>query len=114
MVAFPSYNIDSDSTYTREPRTLRADFGGGYSQVLGDGINPYSETWQLSFSNRPKADVAVIRAFLDTVSEITPFDWTPPDEAISKKWRVRGKYTIRNAERDARSISFTIERYFGP
>lgn len=114
MVAFPNYRIDADSSYTYEPRVLRAEFGDGYSQVVADGINPYSETWQLSFSNRPKADVAAIRAFLDTVSEVTPFDWTPPDEATVKKWRLRGKYTIRNAERDARTISFTIERYFGP
>jgi phage-related protein len=114
MTTFPSYRVDSDSTYSYEPRTLRADFGDGYSQVAGDGLNPFNETWQMSFSNRPKADVAIIRAFLDGVSEITPFDWTPPDEATVKKWRLRGKYTIRDAERDARTITFTIERYFGP
>lgn len=114
MATFPNYRIDSDSVYTREARVLRADFGDGYSQVAGDGINAYNETWQMSFNNRPKADVAAIRAFLDSVSEISPFDWTPPDEVTVKKWRLRGKYSIRDGERDARTISFTIERYFGP
>jgi phage-related protein len=114
MATFPNYKIDSDSGYTREPRILSAGFGDGYSQEVGDGINPYNERWDLKFSNRPKADVLAIKTFLDTQNGATPFDWTPPDEASVKKWRMRGGYKIGNAEADTRSISFTVERYFGP
>ena len=114
MATFPNYKIDADSSYSREPRLMRAPFGDGYSQVLGDGINPYNEVWSISFTNRPKADIADIKAFLDNHNGATPFEWSPPDDASVKKWRMVGEYEVSNAEANVRTISFKVERYFGP
>lgn len=115
MATFPNIKIDADSTYTRQMRDLNSDFGDGYSQIVGDGINPYNEIWSLKFTSRPKADVATIASFLDTKRSAIPFTWTPPDEVTPKRWRMtRDGYRVNDAEADTRSISFVIERYFGP
>lgn len=113
MVDFPNYKIDKDSIRTPSPRVLEAGFGDGYSQNMKDGINALDETWSMRFTNRPKADVLAIAAFLDTVSKVTPFNWTPPDEASVKVWRLNSDYPITDAEAGTRSISFTIKRYYG-
>lgn len=113
MPTFPNISIDANSGYERTPRNLRAPFGDGYSQIIGDGVNNYSEIWSLSFTNRPKSDIATIKSFLDNNNGQASFDWQAPDDAASKKWIWTGKYKITDAEADTRSISFTIERWFG-
>jgi phage-related protein len=113
MSTFPSYKPDANSSYDYEPRSLEAQFGDAYNQSAGDGLNPYAETWNLTFSNRPKADIAAIKAFLISVRDVTPFDWQAPDDTTSKKWKMKGKFSISDGEADTRTISFVVKRWFG-
>lgn len=113
MATFPAIAIDQSSKYKRTPRRKTTQFGDGYSQKYGDGINPYSETWDLSFSLRTAASITTLSNFLDANQSI-PFDWQAPLDASSKKWTMTDQgYSVTNPERDLYSISFTIERYFG-
>lgn len=67
-------------------RTLKADFGDGYSQAAGDGINTRSESWNIE-ARGPwlmpgcTAGQAVkdIAEFLDERAGWQAFEWTPPD-----------------------------------
>lgn len=113
MTTFPAIAIDNKSTYKRTPRNLTNSFGDGYSQIYADGINAYSETWNLSFSNRPKADIDTIQNFLNTQLNGVVFQWQAPDDGSVKNWRLVGDYSITDADNQTRSISFQIERYFG-
>jgi len=58
-------------------RTLKAQYGDGYSQVADDGINPELEIWSLSFCY-DAATSAAIEAFLRRHRKSTRFLWTPP------------------------------------
>jgi len=114
MVDFPSIKIDMKSAFERTPRIMEASFGDGYSQPLPDGINAFEERWNLSFSNRPKADIDTLRTFLDAVGNHISFNWTAPDDVSAKKWVVKGPYRLSDREANTGSISCTLVRWFGP
>lgn len=63
---------------TRKPRVLTAQFGDGYSQRVGDGINSNPASWSLTFSARDKNEASAIVAFLDAQAGVTAFTWTDP------------------------------------
>lgn len=111
---FPTYDPDAASNKEMKPLRLRAPFGDGYTQTGGDGINPFEEGWSLVFT-RDKADVIAIRDFLDALmtSSSSFFIWTPPDEAVAKKWELDGGgYQMGNPGNGIRSISFKVKRVF--
>lgn len=58
------------------PRVLKAQFGDGYSQRVGDGINFKPRTYQLVF-NREMSVILEIDAFLNARAGIEAFIWTP-------------------------------------
>lgn len=83
---------DFNSPLSVEPRVLTAQFGDGYSQRTGDGINIAPRTWALTFSSRTTAEKDVIDSFLQARNGIESFDWTPPTGAagkfLCKAWQV--------------------------
>ena len=67
-----------DKGFTRKstPRAFKTQFGDGYSQRVGNGINPLDEVFSLNFANRTKADVDDITNFLETKAGIDSFNFT--------------------------------------
>jgi phage-related protein len=67
-----------DKGFTRQntPRVHIAQFGDGYMQRVGDGINRLSQTFSLSFANRAKADIDSITNFLETKGGVDSFNFT--------------------------------------
>jgi phage-related protein len=80
-----TYQPDNMAQLTENPRVLRAQFGDGYMQRVGDGININPRKYQLSFNTRSTAEIAPIVAFLEAQNGIYSFDWTPPD-GVAGKW----------------------------
>ena len=70
---------DKGFTLTTKPRVHRADFGDGYSQRVGNGINVLGQSFSLNFSNREKADIDAITNFLDTKAGVTSFNFNYPE-----------------------------------
>lgn len=58
-------------------RIRKAQFGDGYTQVAGDGINPRSQKWALSFVGN-EAYIRAIVDFLDRHGGYKSFQWCPP------------------------------------
>lgn len=74
--------VESSSTQmTEEPRFSRTQFGDGYAQDAPDGLNPITQTWDVSFQDAQdsaaSAIVAFFRARISPSSGLEPFDWTP-------------------------------------
>lgn len=67
----------------KKPRIRTAQFGDGYQQRVGDGINTVARSWALKFT-RLTADIDAIEAFLDARGGLESFTWTPPSGAIGK------------------------------
>lgn len=57
--------------------TRKAQFGDGYSQVAGDGINNRGQQWDLEFVGDQKT-ITAISDFLDRHGGFKSFQWKNP------------------------------------
>lgn len=72
--AWPVQHSDTgEVTY----RVRTAQFGDGYSQVVGDGINNQTQSWPVSYTGTREA-VLAIKAFLDRHGGYRSFRWVSP------------------------------------
>lgn len=106
-----SYTPDYNAQLSQKPRILTAQFGDGYAQDAGDGINIAPRSWQLTFSTRTDAEIAPILAFLRARNGIEAFNWTDPDGVsgvfVCREWqRVPVQFGINN-------LSCTFMEVFG-
>lgn len=76
-----------------KPKVLKAQFGDGYEQRVGDGINTMPRTWSLAFNNRLAAEITAIDGFLAARKATEAFSWTPPSGAagrwVCESWDVQ-------------------------
>lgn len=77
----PSFAAQLDE----KPRVLRARFGDGYEQRVGDGINLRPRVWSLRFAARTPTERDAVLAALRAENGITAFDWTDP-LGFTGKW----------------------------
>lgn len=103
----PRVNASADIKF----RTRKAQFGDGYSQVAGDGLNPRGQEWALEFVGDEKT-ISAIAAFLDRHGGTKSFKWKPPLNALGL-WRCESyKPTALGA--DNYSLSAQFVQAFAP
>jgi len=73
----PDDEASSDSTL----RTRKSQFGDGYVQVSGDGLNAEADSWGLSFGGVAE-EVKPILDFIRIHGGARSFLWTPPGGAL--------------------------------
>lgn len=73
-------------------RTIATQFGDGYTQAVGDGINTKSESYPLEFVGS-LALMREIADFIDRHAGYIPFSWTPPNSLAQKQWLAADGYT---------------------
>lgn len=78
-----TFNFTPSKSFQKASKTrvLSAQFGDGYSQRIGDGINRITNTWTLSFTARSTEQADSIIEFLEARGGISAFNWTPPGES---------------------------------
>lgn len=102
---------DFSSQLSEEPRVLQTQFGDGYRQRVGDGINIRPQVWQLTFSARTGTERDTLLTFLRGENGITSFDWTPPGGSAGKYICASWSYTPDNAATN--TITATFQQVFG-
>ncbi len=105
-----TYPVDRASELTEKPRVLEAQFGDGYSQRTGDGINNRAEVWALTFAAQTVAERNAILAFLRARNGVEAFDWVSPfgtyGKWVCKEWTGRPDTAVAN------SITATFTQVF--
>ena len=96
---------------TNDFRTLSAQFGDGYVQEVGDGINNETRSWNLSFRGKAKY-IKPIRDFLRAHKGYLPFEWRPPLEEMGLYKVTRFEVVDHGA--GSYSINATFEQRFAP
>lgn len=92
--------------------TIQAQYGDGYKQVAGKGINDAAESWSLSCNGQVDV-MASVRAFLKT-HVAASFWWTNP-WGEKKLYRVKGdSINPKFINGGFVEISFTFEQSFSP
>lgn len=95
--------------------TLRArvaQFGDGYSQAVGDGINGKVQSWPLTFRG-PSTMTNAVTAFLDAHAGYISFLWTPPGQLAAILVRASA-YTVEAMGLDNFTVSVTFQQVFQP
>lgn len=67
----------TQSPGTNTFRTRTAQFGDGYKQTSGDGINGRAQSWDLVFTGA-ESEIRAIKGFLDQHQGYQSFAWQPP------------------------------------
>lgn len=102
--------VAGDSSVAVTPRTLRVDFGDGYNQRAGDGLNTTPGKWSLKWDLKA-TDATTLIAFFKTHGGHTSFDWTPPRETVSQKFIVNDWNEVPYGESGA-TITANIEQVY--
>lgn len=107
---------DKALTRNNKPRIIKIQFGDGYEQRIQEGINNINQEFAVSFTNRPKAEIDDIMAFLDNKAGTTAFDFTYPDTNASGAERtvkvVCEDYTQSYSYDDFYSCTATFRRVY--
>ena len=115
-----SYRIKAQPSGKVNFRTLVAQFGDGYSQAVGDGINTRVQSWSISVMGNlnpdaceaDKGDYEAVKAFLDARGGWQSFLWTPPGEAQGF-YRCTSYSPVQNAP-NIWTLSATFNQVFNP
>lgn len=92
---------------------LKAKFGDGYGQAVGDGINARQQKWPLTFVGT-EAEVGPIQVFLDARGGYESFYWTPPGpNAVLGLYRCDEYQCIPHVGAQLK-LTCTLEEWFQP
>jgi phage-related protein len=111
MDTFPSYAPDWKPKTTSKARVLKSNFGDGYVQRAGDGLNPIDTSISLTWSNLSIGDADDIIEFLEEKAGVEAFYFTPRGSATALKW-VCEEWTRSEVDPSSDSISATFIRVF--
>ena len=105
-----TYPISYGASVDKTPKVKRAQFGDGYQQRVGDGINTTARSWSLSFIGS-KSDIDAVDLFLQNEGGVNAFNWTPPTGAAGK-W-LCGEWSNSITDFDHYSLVATFYEVFG-
>lgn len=92
-------------------RRLIAQFGDGYRQVAGDGINNRVQVWPVQFAGT-RDQMQEIADFLDRHAGVRSFLWTPP-MGVEGYYEV-AEYSPTSMSGPAYTVSATFQQVFRP
>lgn len=110
FVWIPAYGAKKKVT----SKIRKSEFGDGYSQRTGFGINNQAKEWPLMFDKRTQAEINSIEAFLDSRAEGQSFLWTPPfSNPTNETIRVYYEEYETEATDGGLTLSTTFKRAYG-
>lgn len=115
MAALPLQNrITQTSQKAYTFNTIVAQYGDGYMQRAGDGINKKREKWSLIFDNLTQTERDTLATFIDQVQMADTIEWTAPGDLTEKKFIIDPESEITEIAKtgDIYSLSLTIMRVF--
>jgi phage-related protein len=77
---------------TRGQRSLKTQFGDGYSQRSPDGLNTLIERHTLSIFTNNQTETDTLQSFLDVQGMVDAIVWTPPGSTTSKNYLMTAPY----------------------
>ncbi|RMV71746.1 hypothetical protein ALP05_00949 [Pseudomonas caricapapayae] len=95
-------------------RTWSNDFGDGYTQAGGVGINTKSQAWEVTVTGRYGAGKKLqqVQDFLDRHEGFKSFLWTPPGSALGR-YRSNG-YKLSALGGGVHALSASFQQVFSP
>lgn len=93
--AFPTEpSPDWGYVISTDPRIDVTQYGDGYSQRIGDGLNTMLRSTTLTFTEKTDAEKEVLRLFLEAANGVTSFTWAGDDDPDEETLWYAPKWTI--------------------
>ncbi|WP_407226899.1 phage tail protein [Escherichia coli] len=110
---FPRIKVSSQPTEGSKDTVRKVQFGDGYAQVSGSGLNDEIRTYEYSFSGDPTT-ANEIHAFLRR-HKVKSFIFTPPFGDTALLWRVEAD-TLKKVVKNVKviTVTATFEQAFAP
>lgn len=91
-------------------RILESNFGDGYKQRAGDGINTKEKKYNLTWNNMKNDDVNAIITFLDAQAGYIAFNYTLPGTVSAQKFICKeyGETWINSGSEKGCSATFEL------
>lgn len=108
------FDVEVGATGDVAQRTWSNDFGDGYSQAGGIGINGRSEAWDISVTGKMVEGDKLfnVAAFLDRHEGFKSFQWISP---TGKKGRYRANgYKLSTLGAGLLKLSVSFKQVFNP
>lgn len=100
-----SWQVTMDSTGGKSFRVKEVNFGDGYSQVAGDGINTAKKEQKIKYVGL-KPELLMVVAFLDRHAGYKPFVFKHP--VFGEGVYLVDKYSYSPIAKDFYSLTFTL------
>lgn len=109
-----NYRVRVGASGEISQRTWENEFGDGYTQAGGTGINAKSQSWNLTVSGLlvDGDDFKGARDFLDRHEGYRSFMWTPPC-GIAGRYRANG-YKIATLGAGLFALTVTFKQVYTP
>jgi len=95
-------------------RVLSAEFGDGYDQTVGDGVNTKNDSFSASFKNRSAAEVNLLADFFDLRSSKEFEIRVPNSNGIESIYARCKNYTISYDYDLYHSLTAQLQRIYTP
>lgn len=104
--------VDYGSHLSKKPRVRAAQFGDGYQQRVGDGINTAPEEWAINFTGRTAAEANEILNFLEARAGVEAFWWVSPRGTVGLF--ICPEWTHAPSSYSSHSITAKFQQVFQP
>lgn len=103
--------ISPGSGYEVTPRVRKAQFGDGYVQRSGDGINTQAKVFSVTLSSLTKAESDYVLGFFEAHGGFEHFLWTRPGATVAEKW-IASTWRATTVAYNVVDIEATFEQVF--
>jgi phage-related protein len=73
----------------KEPRLNISNYGDGYEQVSGDGINTLKPSTEVVWDALTQAEANLADSFMEGLGGAKTFMWQYPGDAVKTRWTCR-------------------------
>jgi len=94
-----------------KPRTLQAEFGDGYAQRAGDGINANPVEFSAVWTNATEAEKTYIDDFFKARGGYQSFYFTDEDEGSASSYNCK-EWAVRHTDSDGYVITAKFREVF--
>ncbi len=115
MTALPLTDfITQTAQKTVKFTTIAAQFGDGYMQRAGDGINKKQENWIITYDNLNQTQRDILWVFIEQVQMSDVVEWTAPGDIAEKNWIIDPASDINEQAKAGAiyTVRFTLKRVF--
>jgi phage-related protein len=99
---------DWSPAFSVNPRISKVEFGDGYTQRVGKGVNTMLRSVSLTFSGRSDAEAAAILSFFESKGGVEPFTAQIGFNSPIRKYVTEGewKHTIEYNDHNTITVTF--------